>query len=129
MKVNSIKITPDNAAINWTDSEANEWTLKTMVRFPADFGAAIKGMGEVAARHHHLEADMLQVRSIVWSEKKERLYVKLAGVLAAPSEDAPKKPGKFSTPKIEVDLTCQDAVRAMENAAIAYAKSVAGETK
>ena len=129
MKVNSIKITPDNAAINWTDSEGNEWTLKTMVSFPPEFCKAVIGMSHIAASHHHLEADMLQVRSIVWSEKKERIYVKLSGILAAPSEDAPKKPGKFATPKIEVDLTNRTVIDEMEKAAMAYAKHASGEAK
>jgi hypothetical protein len=79
-------------------------------------------MAGIAAQHHHLDAEMLAVRSIVWTEKKSQLYVKLSGVLAAPSEDAPKAPGKFSTPKIEVDLTNREAIDALEKAAMEYAK-------
>jgi hypothetical protein len=122
MKINSIKITPDNAAIAWTDGKENEWTLKTMLVFPPAFGEAVKAMAGIAAQHHHLDAEMLAVRSIVWTEKKNKLYVKLGGVLAAPSEDAPKAPGKFSTPKIEVDLTNREAIDALEKAAMEYAK-------
>jgi hypothetical protein len=76
----------------------------------------------VASLHKH-DAELLQVRSVVWSENKKGVeYVKLGGVLAAPSEDAPKKPGKFSTPKIEIDLANREAIKAMADAAIEYAK-------
>ncbi len=126
MKVNSIKITPDNCAIAWTDSNSNEWTLKTAVQFPEKFGIALKGLASVVANLHKHDAELLQVRSIVWSEGKKGVYVKLGGVLASPSADAPKAPGKFTTPKIEIDLTNREVVDAMEKAAVEYAKLAGG---
>jgi hypothetical protein len=123
MKIQSIKITPDNAAIAWTDGSGNEWTLRTMLAFPPAFGEALKGLSAIVASLHKHDAELLQVRSVVWSENKKGVeYVKLGGVLAAPSEDAPKKPGKFSTPKIEIDLANREAIKAMADAAIEYAK-------
>lgn len=129
MKINSIKITPDDCAINWRDESGNEWTLKTSEAFPPSFGKALKALGGIVADLHKHDAELLQVRSVVWSESKKAVFVKLAGVLASPSADAPKKPGKFATPKIEVDLTNRTVIDEMEKAAMEYAKQASGETK
>ena len=127
MKIISIKITDYDCTIKWSTENATTWSLTTDRKFSPEFGDAISALGKVAAVRLSHDAELLSVRSVVISENSKGIaYVKLAGVLAGVSTDATAKPGKFSTPKIEVDLFAKDEVRAMEKAAKQYAKEAEG---
>ncbi len=128
MKLISITIKDDSCTVKWQNANHSEWSVSSDRIMGSRFGDAVKGLAEVASKSINHDAGLMAVRSIVVSEnKKGVLYVKLAGVLAAASKDGQGKPGKFSTPKIEVSLFVADKMKEMELAAEGYAMECGGE--
>ena len=123
MKITSISIKDTDCTIKWTTTNGTEFTVKSDKTFPATFGEAVSGLAKVAAVVLNHDAELMAVRSITVTENKKGVeFVKLAGLLAGVSKDGAAKPGKFTTPKIEITLFAREAMKAMTDEAEGYAR-------
>ena len=126
MKITSIRISDADCTIKWHTTNGTEFSVKSDKTFPVTFGAAVSGLAKVAATVLNHDAELMAVKSIVVSEKKKGIeYVKLAGLLAGVSKDGAVKPGKFTTPKIEITLFAREAMKVVTDEAANYAKNCA----
>ena len=130
MKILSITIKDDECVIKWESSNKARWSVSSDRLMGARFGDAVKMLAEVASRSIKHDPDLMSVRSIVVSENKAGVtFVKLSGVLASVNNGPIAKPGKFTTPKIEITLFANAEMKEMEEAAKEYAKACGSDSK
>lgn len=123
MKLISITIGDEDCRIKWESKNHSVWTVASNRVMGERFGKAVKALSGVAAKSINHDAELMAVRSVVVSENKKGInFVKLSGVLAALSKDGQGKPGKFTTPKIEITLFANEQMKEMELAAGGYVK-------
>lgn len=123
MKIISITIKDEECIIKWQSSNLARWSVSSDRLFGSRFGDAVKEMANVAATAIKHDPELMAVRTIAVSENKKGVeYVKLSGVLAVPAK-ADSKPGKFSTPKIEIGLFARQEMAEVCEAAKEYAKA------
>lgn len=127
MKIISIQIKDEEAVIKWESKSKARWSVSSARLLGARFADSIKSLSTVAAKSVSHADDMMAVRSIVVSEDKKGIsFVKLSGVLAATVNNPFAKPGKFTTPKIEITLFANEEMKEVEEAAKQYARGECG---